>query len=166
MARDDTPDRTLVRRFQAGDEAAFDDLYHRYQRRLRYACRAAGADAEDVVQETFVLLWQALQRLPEDVRVYPYAFVVARRLVQAVVARRSLVETLTDVEVAGPAPETYDDAIGQALADLPPEQRQAVAYHVVEGMPRPATAALLGISPGQVDVLVGRALLALRQRVR
>jgi RNA polymerase sigma-70 factor (ECF subfamily) len=163
---DETPDSVLVRRFQAGDETAFDALHLRYRPRLWRACRAAGADAEDVVQETFLLLWQALRRLPEDVRVYPYAYVVARRLVHTTVARRSLVELVAEVDVADVSPGWDDDGLGPALAGLPDDQRTAVEHHVGEGLPRPATAALLGVTPRQVDVLVGRALHALRDAVR
>jgi RNA polymerase sigma factor (sigma-70 family) len=121
------------------------------------------------VQETFVLLWQALPRLPDDVRVYAYARVVARRLVHAHVAARALVEPVPGDEVPEPvrvAPAELDHAVRQALAALPSQQRTAVGYRVFTGLSRSTAARALGVTPRQVDTLVARALLALRREVR
>src|SRR5438094_74408 len=57
-------DRELVERWQAGEHAAFDDLYRRYYTRLRSYCQRRVGDrdtAEEIAQEAFV---KALQALP------------------------------------------------------------------------------------------------------
>ena len=55
-------DATLVRRFQQGDEAAFDDLVERHRRRVfSLACRLVGPlEADDLAQDVFVAAYRAL----------------------------------------------------------------------------------------------------------
>ena len=85
-------DRELVERCQAGDRAAFDELYLRYQRRLhRYCMQRVGdhSDAEDVVQETFARAWRALPRFAGERRFYPWLTVIAGNLCVDTLRRRS-----------------------------------------------------------------------------
>ncbi len=55
-------DLLLVRRFQNGDESAFDALVERHRRRIfSLLCRLAGpAEAEDLAQEVFLAAYKAL----------------------------------------------------------------------------------------------------------
>ena len=62
-------EETLVRRLQAGDESAFDELFALYQKQaVRTAALITGdaALAEDVAQETFVLCLLHIQELRES----------------------------------------------------------------------------------------------------
>jgi len=55
-------DEALVRRFQAGDEEAFDELVERHRRRVYgLMCRLVGTgEAEDLAQETFLAAYRSL----------------------------------------------------------------------------------------------------------
>lgn len=56
-------DELLVRRFQKGEEAAFDELLERHRARIYgLVCRLAGAsEAEDLAQDVFVAAYRSLQ---------------------------------------------------------------------------------------------------------
>jgi RNA polymerase sigma-70 factor, ECF subfamily len=85
-------DRELVTRAQAGDLAAFDDLYRRYRRRLHRLCVRRLQDsheAEDVVQEAFARAWRALPNFGGDRRFYPWLTVIAAHLCTDVQRRRN-----------------------------------------------------------------------------
>src|SRR5438552_2930991 len=56
-------DEALVRRFQHGDEAAFDELVERHRARIYgLVCRLAGVgEAEDLAQDVFVAAYKSLR---------------------------------------------------------------------------------------------------------
>jgi RNA polymerase sigma-70 factor, ECF subfamily len=81
-----------VTRAQAGDRAAFDDLYVRYYRRLYRFCLRRLHDsheAEDVAQEAFARAWRALPSFGGDRRFYPWLSVIAAHLCTDVLRRRN-----------------------------------------------------------------------------
>ena len=58
---DDAPEQLVVERLQAGDSRAFDLVFNRYSNRVyRQAVRLVGneADAEEVVQDAFMLVYE------------------------------------------------------------------------------------------------------------
>jgi len=84
-------DRELVARAQAGDRAAFDDLYMRYYKRLfRFCVRRLhdSHEAEDVTQEAFSRAWRALSTFDGARSFYPWLSVIAAHLCTDVWRRR------------------------------------------------------------------------------
>src|SRR5207247_9325758 len=61
-------DEALVRRFQHGDEAAFDELVERHRARIYgLVCRLTGVgDAEDLAQDVFVAAYKSLRSFRGD----------------------------------------------------------------------------------------------------
>jgi RNA polymerase sigma-70 factor, ECF subfamily len=61
-------DEALVRRFQAGDEAAFDELVERHRARIYgLVCRLVGVgEAEDLAQDAFVAAYKSLPSFRGD----------------------------------------------------------------------------------------------------
>ena len=110
-AVDVTRDRILVERCQAGDRAAFDELYLRYQRRLyRFCLQRVGQahDAEDVVQESFVRAWRALPRFAGERRFYPWLTVIAANLCVDTLRRRSRLTPVEESRITAADTGTYD----------------------------------------------------------
>ncbi|MGH9098109.1 MAG: sigma-70 family RNA polymerase sigma factor, partial [Acidimicrobiales bacterium] len=105
-----------MERCQAGDRAAFDELYLRYQRRLyRFCLQRTGSahDAEDVVQESFVRAWRALPRFAGERRFYPWLTVIAANLCVDTLRRRARLTPVEESRITGSDTGTYDieDAI-------------------------------------------------------
>lgn len=138
MALDDAE---LVRRFQQGDSAAFEALVRRYQRDLfTFLVRFAGNReiAEDLFQETFVKVLQALPAYREQGRFGPWLFGIANRVAvdawrRERARRRRVVQDPMAVDLAADPSLLPDRAVEQAqlvrqvervLASLPEKQRR------------------------------------------
>ena len=137
-------ERVLVLRCQAGDELAFGELVERYHARLRYYVRKMQADtasADDVLQDVWFDAYRGLPHLREPGAVRPWLYRIARDRVYRELRRRGpLVERLADHDVPEPAYDddefTPDDVarIHEALAALPPEQREVLVLRFLEDM--------------------------------
>ncbi|MFH5879247.1 RNA polymerase sigma factor [Arthrobacter sp. NA-172] len=116
-------------------------------------CRAVlGAhDAEDGWSETFLSALKAYPELPADANVQAWLVTIAHRKSIDIIRSRNRqplpvdeVPTLpSGLGIPGNGHAEVFDAVGQ----LPPKQRQAVAYHYLAGLPYKDVAALLGGTP-------------------
>src|SRR6516164_1958153 len=100
-------DRALVERCQAGDSAAFGNLYARYyERLLRFCLRRLNDrhEAEDAAQEAFARAWKALPRLAGERRFYPWLTVIAANICTDVLRRRARSTPTDDLELTAQQP--------------------------------------------------------------
>jgi RNA polymerase sigma factor (sigma-70 family) len=114
-------------------------------------CRAVvgAADADDAWSETFISAMRAYPELPDDANVEAWLVTIAHR--KAIDAIRKTARS--PIPMAAP-PDTVtaadrdefsaDRDLAGALQQLPPKQRQAVAYHYLGGLPYAEVAAIIG----------------------
>jgi RNA polymerase sigma factor (sigma-70 family) len=113
-------------------------------------CRSvvAAADAEDAWSDTFLAAMRAYPDLPPDANVEAWLVTIAHR--KAIDITRRTARRATPVaappEIATAlADDRFDDEdLVRALHDLPPKQRQAVAYHYLGGLPYTEVAVIIG----------------------
>ena len=176
------PDGDLVLRVRAGDAAAFELIMRRHNRRLFRLARSVvrnDAEAEDVVQATFV---QAYAKLHELVGPHGFAAWLGRIALNEALGRARAwgrVVALDDYVSAGegdaavrridtmstshPDPERLagDAELRRLLEDaidaLPDEFRTVFMLRAVEGMSVAETAAALSIRPETVKTRFHRA---------
>jgi RNA polymerase sigma factor (sigma-70 family) len=117
---------------------------------LRVARAVLGhADADDAWSETFLAAMKAYPGLPADANVEAWLVTIAHRKaidVTRATARRAIPMSDTPDR---PSPSHADEhhlELAEALAALPPKQRQAVAYHYLAGLPYAEIATLLDSS--------------------
>ncbi len=115
---------------------------------LRVARAVLGhADADDAWSETFLAAMKAYPDLPADANVEAWLVTIAHR--KAIDIVRATNRRATPVPDTPDRPSnTADDHsdLTNAVAALPPKQRQAVAYHYLAGLPYAEIAALLDSS--------------------
>ncbi len=131
-------------------------------------------EAEDIVQETFSVIWERKDRLPEelDVRAYLYTSVkyaclkYFRRLKLTDVYRQKQVEALL-VSFADEKEEEDEIvmAVKQAMEKLTGQQARIVRMHVAEGLTYQEIAAQLGLSDNTVRTHLKRAYKVLRDHL-
>jgi len=139
---EERPDIDLVHAFLHGDEASFEELYHRYDRQLYgYLNNMIGnsTEADEVFEETWLRVIEKLPKYRDEGRFSAWLFRMARNLFIDRVRRRTpernsiSIDDEEQVPVAAPAahsPEKIADAsdlsavIDAALAQLAPELRE------------------------------------------
>lgn len=177
-------DRLCLERVAARDPAALAELYDRYSD-LLYSLAArivgAGADAEEVLQDTWMQAWRNAGTYdPARGAVGAWLVTIARSRaldrVRSLGARRRA-ETAAGVETAHePTPPAPDPATGYArrmlrkdvaaaLTALAPQQREVVELAYFEGLSQSEIAARLEAPLGTVKSWTRQALLKLRERV-
>lgn len=153
---------SLVRRAQAGDLSAFDELVRAHiDRALRIARRLVPTheDAEDVVQDAFLSAMRAINSFditrpfgPWLTRIVVNQGITFRRAR----ARRQDESISADLPSAGPSPaqvterNEITDRFRVALELLPGQQRLMIQLFEVDGLSSPEIARLTGLSDGTV----------------
>jgi RNA polymerase sigma-70 factor (ECF subfamily) len=168
------PDDELVARVLAGDDRAFGAIVARYRDRYaRFALHMLGSmsDAEDVLQETFVRAYRALDRCSDTSRFDSWLFSILINRCRTAGARRkrheqSLVHDdgalLRAAEDHPAERDAWREEIGAALAKLPAEQREAFLLKYVEELSYDEMAALTGVGTSALKMRVKRACDRLR----
>ncbi len=178
----DDPDHDLVKRWQAGDEGAFEQLVRRHEKKVfRLLLRMMGnrEEAEDVAQETFLSLHRHGHRFRGDARFSTFVYRVASNA--ALNRRRTLgrnrarIQKLAVRQAAGDdlphAPRDPEDAtigvelsaqVRLALESLKPSLRLPVLLYDIEGLAYGEIAKILGVAEDTVKSRIHRARQALR----
>jgi RNA polymerase sigma-70 factor, ECF subfamily len=180
---DESDDATLIAAVATGREPALGQLIARHGPKLvAIATRYLGnhAEAEDVVQETFLRVWQNAARFdPGRAQAATWITAIAVRLCIDRLRKLKLRRIFglgagldTSEIVADPAPDS-DRALAarqelvltrKALAALPDRQRLAILLAAVGGLETKEIAETLDISPGAVEQLLVRARRSLREQ--
>lgn len=176
------PDRELVERARAGERSAFDQLVARYQRRLlRLVWRLLRdqAEAEDVVQETFLKAYRALPRFRGDAAFYTWLYRIALNGARNAIVRRRLRGAPAPLpsQLPAPAPEIGTpeamllskqvmQTIDAAMEALPLELRTAIVLREIEGLSYEEIAQIMECPLGTVRSRIFRAREAIARRLR
>ncbi len=148
-------DDQLVERAQAGDKRAFELLLRKYQHKIiQLVSRLVGeADAADVAQESFIKAWRALPGFRGQSAFYTWLYRIGINTAKNhLVARNRRPSTqdidVDDAEQFGHTAQMSDIAtpealllseeirqkVGETIAGLPPDLRQAITLRELEGL--------------------------------
>ncbi len=177
-------DSIVLERVLAGDEASFAVLVRRYEAKLRvYVVQIVGNDEEarDLVQETFIRVWNNLNQYDPRYRFSTWLFRIARNLAIDTLRRRRPVVSLEmgqdsegqDVSMdpvdarRGPLGDLENRELARALArhiqDLAPAYRELVVLRHLVGLAYNEIAELKGMPLGTVKNKLFRAHSVLRE---
>jgi RNA polymerase sigma-70 factor (ECF subfamily) len=172
---DDRSDPELLRAIAEGDRRALRELYERHAPwlllRLGRRCGDSGM-VEEVVQDTFVVVWRSGRRYSGrgDVAAWLWGIAI-RRLMDHLRRRRDLPPLPRDrSEVVVSAEDQvllgveHGDLAG-ALTRLAPELRAVVQATVLDGLTTKEAAHLLGIPTGTVKSRMMRARARMREEL-
>ena len=180
------PDAELVAAWQAGDEAAFETLVRRHERRVfGLLMRMLGdrEEAADVAQEAFLSLHRHGHRFRREARFSTFVYRVAANAAlnrrRSLGRRRAREQALARRQEAGidlpSSPRDPEDAtvgsevqerVQRALLELPPDLRTALVLYDLQGESYGDIAATLEIPEGTVKSRIHRARTALREHLR
>lgn len=171
----------LVLRAQAGDRAAFTDLFEQHNARIcTYLARMVGDDelARDLAQDTFLTAWRALAEIRDPKRFTAWLYRIATNVAHSHRRRARLVrwlpwaEHLEHQESSVPTIEGPEEPTGEAervklaLANLSLQCRTCVLLQLEGGFMQREIAEMLGISEKSVGAYVSRGREQFRQAYR
>jgi RNA polymerase sigma-70 factor, ECF subfamily len=174
---DRTTDELLLERAEAGDPAAFLQVYERHRDPVfRFAYRLSGSVelAEDITHDSFLSLMKKPQNfIPSRASLRTYLFSAARNLWLKrlrKVSRESALDDLAEDQLVAvgrqPLGRLLDDELSlkveEAVSSLPPLQRETLVLFEYEGLALSEIASLVGTDIGAVKARLHRA----RQRLR
>jgi len=152
----DKVDRALLTRTARGDEGAFRLLYDRMAERVfRYAFTLLHDRhlAEEVAQETMVIVWKQAATFQGRSRVSTWVFGIARFRALDLLRKEKRGERIPEPVLVepDPAPAVHDRIrTMEAIKTLPEEQREVVFLTFYEGLSYAEISGMLGIPEGTV----------------
>ena len=148
-----------------GDAQAFESLFNLYHKRLYYflfGLLKSKEDAEEIVQETFLKIWESRESYWEDYPFESLLFRIARNTSLNYARKKVNRKVFEDhlnffTEVSESPADQYilfqetQSIIETILNGLPPKQKEIFLLQKVEGFSRQEIADKLGISIVTVD---------------
>lgn len=173
---DDNSDRQLVSRLKLGDKKAFEEIFRKYREKIYYfAIRYynSAEDAENVVQDVFIKLWDERENVKEELSLNNYIYTIAknhlfniqRKKINEKAYRNYIVEHL----VQTPNLENemiYADlkeSIDKIIDELPAQRKRVFVMGNLEGLSNKEVASALNLSVRTIAVHKSLALQALKK---
>lgn len=170
-------DKELVRRIVDRQQAAVAELYDRYSSMLMalaYRVLGNSQDAEEILQETFLQVWNQASRYdPKRSSVSTWLVLIARsRAIDRLRSRQVQMRTVTAAQQEKPISHTSPTGVGdvllheqrnrlrQEMSQLPQKQREVLELAFYGGATQSEIAAQTGIPLGTVKT---RTLLAMKK---
>lgn len=178
----ETTDNDLVERVRGGDDDAFRVLVERHSRpiyRAAYRITGNGADADDVVQETFLRAYRAIDRFDSRAAFTTWIHRIAINCSLDLIDSRKRREGRTDAGEDLTAIASHDaspdrvvhslqmqQAVAAAMDRLTGNERTAFVLRHFEGMPLEEIGKVLGTQLNATKNTVFRAVKKLRQQLQ
>lgn len=172
-------EKLLVEKLKTGDPDAFTEIFKVYYRDLVIFADSFTHDfatAEEIVQETFIKLWEDRENL--NVKVSLKSFLLKTVQNKCINRHRHLrvINNYNSYIVNATPPFEYDtdnyillsemeSTLKKALSQLPEKLREAYELHRSEGLKYPEIAVLLNISVKAVEARISKALGLLRKKM-
>jgi len=171
-------DINLVELLQKGNVAAFDSLFEVYSSKLySFALKyfRNETDAEELVQEVFVKVWENRRSLKSELSFKSYLFTIALNQIRKhfnkkATSLRYLESLQNDPEYRDQMPtddyETNLRQIYQIIDQMPERRREIFTRSKLGGKSAKEVALELNISPGTVDNQISEALRFIRSQLK
>lgn len=165
----------LLLRIAEGDQQAYAAIFHQYRGRiysLAFHLTNSVTVSEEIVQDTFLKVWQQQKSLPGIRDFDAWLFIVARNLIYSALRKMAREATFSLPDAYEPADMNTVEAVMdekefrtilyEALQRLSPQQQEVYYLIREQGLSRDAAATQMGISPETVKVHLARAMRSVR----
>lgn len=159
-------DEDLMERFKDGDEAAFTELYKRYNRRVyAYAIKMVGSTemAEDVFQEIFIRVARKRHHFKQG-NFAAWLFAIARNLALNALRDRpehvafdEVAETIESQAADEPGYDMSGEILRKGVDQLPKDLREVIVLRVYNGFSYNEIAEITNTKLATVKVRIFRA---------
>lgn len=179
------PDEELVRRVQAGNNEAFEELVKRYERKvynIAYRLMGNERDASEVLQDAFLRAYRFLPKFQFKSSFFTWLYRIATNVSLTKLRKREKVQLVSIDEPAnadGDLPLEIPDyrynpekmmkqrqlreALQNAVDSLPPDYRSVVVLRDLEGLSNEEVSKVLNLTVAAVKSRLHRGRLELRK---
>lgn len=181
------PDEELVRRAQAGNNEAFEELVRRYERKvynITYRLMGNEQDASEALQDAFLRAYRFIHKFQFKSSFFTWLYRIATNVSLTKLRRREKVDTVSidqPVNEAGDMPFELTDvkygpeklmrqrelraALQKAVDELAEDYRSVVVLRDLEGLSNEEAGRVLGLSVAAVKSRLHRGRLMLREKL-
>jgi RNA polymerase sigma-70 factor (ECF subfamily) len=164
-------DERLVERAKSGHIPSFEELVVRYSRMVFAAAYSVLEDTEaarDASQEAFLKAYIGLRCFNGRSRFSTWLYSIAKNCALDIARRRSRrpTESLEDVPEPSALPDRRGLILEEAMRSLDEREREALNLHYRGGLSAGEIGDLLGLTEGNVRVIMFRARKKLRETLR
>ncbi|UYQ94525.1 RNA polymerase sigma-70 factor [Chitinophaga horti] len=172
-------EKWLLQQVSEGDENSFEQLYRHYYPRLRpFVCKHTGSDAqaEEIIQETFIRIWLNREKLPEVTHFSAWVYKVAsREFLTALRKKLTYEEKIGALQYAAGevASSPFEQMqvreikalVSEAVERLPDQRRRVFRMSRDQGLKVNEIAEQLSISPQTVKNMLTTSLRQIREHL-
>ena len=172
-------EKELLHQLKAGDQKAFGVLYQQYSNRIySHLLRLTQAEhlADELLQDTFVILWEKRHTINPDLSIKSWLYKVAANEVSQFyrkLARDKKLQEYVILSFTEAYSHTEEDIyakeskalLNNAIAQLSPQRQQAFTLCKIEGRSYEETAKIMGIAPSTVSNHLVKASDSIRQYI-
>ncbi|MFH2035188.1 MAG: sigma-70 family RNA polymerase sigma factor [Candidatus Zixiibacteriota bacterium] len=175
---DKDADHIIMKRIQGGDMVAFNELVDKYKKRLMNVIMrmiSSEVEAEDIVQETFVRVFQHRQSFDFNHCLSTWIYTIALNLARNELRKRKRFKFMDIFDMQGKEgefavemklPNGLPKAIEGAMESLPEKYKMAFILRDVQELPYEEVAKIMNIPLGTVKSRVNRARSMLREKLK
>lgn len=164
-----------VEQLRNGNTDAFRMLYEKYAPRLKAFClrfNFSREESEDVVQETFIRIWENRQKVIPTASFNTFVITIAKRLIYNQIRHsiymknysRDLLALSNEILTPGNEKD-LQQVIERSIKKLPEKCRQVYQKSRIEGCSNAEIASQMNISKSTVENHLNKALKALKQNM-
>lgn len=178
-SKGDQDDSLHVKKLREGDPSSFEFLFHQYQARLYHIClhlTRSPSDAEEVVQEAFIKIWETRHRLDPDLSFSAYLIRIAKNHIYNKASRRlrehafQTYHLQTSPAFSNTTQEevnlwSTEKVIAQLIEHLPFMQRKVLTLSRFHGLSNQEIASRLQLSSSTVENHIHLALKNLKKHL-
>jgi RNA polymerase sigma-19 factor, ECF subfamily len=169
-------DEDLMQEIKADNMFAFDALYKKYCKRVykfAYSILKTREEAENLMQDVFLKLWENRNKLEEDSSVKSYVFTITYNSAISVIRKKAreseFVEYLKSVQKIDEDPvnmkleyNELTNKLDEIINTLPKRQKEVYILRRVKGLKNNEIAKQLHVSVNTIENHMGRALKTIR----
>ena len=171
-------DFTLMKAIQNGDMVSFNEMVDRYKDRLMNVIGrmlSSTEEAEDIVQETFVRVYQHRQSFNFQHCFSTWIYTIALNLARNELRKRKKFKFYEISEMQGnekefavemKLPSKLPEVLKGAIEELPEKYRTAFMLRDIQELPYDEVAKILSVPLGTVKSRVNRARMMLRDKLQ
>ncbi len=168
-------DIDLVKRFQNGEEQAFDELVKKhYSTTHNLLIRLSGnsMDADDLCQETFIRVYRSLRKFKAKSQFSTWLYRIATNVANSHHRKEKVRQLLSfgndpeTMAVDEPTePRELDPEMWDAIHNLPQKQKMVLTLRIFQELPFKEVASILNMSENSAKVNYHHAIQRLKERL-